>query len=110
MVQGQDQDVGWASGSSFPVAGLAGGGCTCKGAEAVSRMGAQVLYHSAVGSLGLECTQLTSVDGCHTGDFATAIPATLLGPRAVGIGLALVGADTQHGDAWVDRWAGARLL
>lgn len=31
---------GWASGSSFPVAGLAGGSCTCKGAEAVSRMGA----------------------------------------------------------------------
>lgn len=32
--------VGWASGSSFPVAGLAGGICTCKGGEAVSRMGA----------------------------------------------------------------------
>lgn len=102
--------MGWASGSSFPVAGLAGGGCTCKGAEAVSGMGAQAPCHGAVGSLGLQCTQLTSVDGCHTGDLATAIPATLLDPGAVGIGLALVGADAQHRDAWVDRWAGARLL
>lgn len=76
----------------------------------MSRMDAQVLCHSAVGSLGLECTQLTSVDGCHTGDLATAIPATLQDPGAVGVGLALVGADAQHRDAWVDRWAGARLL
>lgn len=76
----------------------------------MSTMGAQVLCHGAVGSLGLECTQLTSVEGCHTGDLAAAIPATLLDPGAVGIGLALVGAEAQHGDAWVDRWASARLL
>lgn len=76
----------------------------------MSRMGARVPCCSAVGSLGLGCTQLTSVDGRHTGDLAAAIPATLLDPGAVGIGLALVGTDAQHGDAWVDRWAGARLF